>query len=67
MNQSISTMRAHLIRYAKENILAWYDLEDIEKGEPRTAPIQYLLDNDRFTCPEDAYEVRFFLFAQSAE
>ena len=57
MHQSLSTMRAHLVRYAKETILSLYKLDAYEMGEIRTAQIQWLLEGDRFMCPEDAYEV----------
>jgi Domain of unknown function (DUF6532) len=50
-------MRAHIVRNAKENILQLYGLEETLKTE-RIQQIEYLLDNDRFTCAEDAYEVR---------
>jgi DNA-binding response OmpR family regulator len=49
-------MRAHLVRNAKESILQLYGLEETPKEE-RIKQVEYLLDNDRFTCAEDAYEV----------
>jgi hypothetical protein len=49
-------MRAHIVRNAKENILQLYGLDETLRTE-RIKQIEYLLENDRFTCAEDAYEV----------
>jgi len=53
-----SRTRSHLVYEGKFRILSLYDLEGLEKTE-RAIRVEYLLENDRFICHPDKYDVRY--------
>lgn len=56
MKQTQASARSHVLHRARANLNDLYGLHGLE-AEPLRARIQYLLENDRFTCHETKYEV----------
>ena len=69
-----SSIRAQLVNAAKEAIEFLYDFKGVvtdsmtikEVWVARKWYVTYLLDQDRFICPEDKYEAVSWLFMASA-
>ena len=57
IKQSQSNSRTHLIARAKEIAADWYDLNAFDNQEERKAHAEYLLEDDRFLCPSDKWDV----------
>ncbi|KAI5781537.1 hypothetical protein EDC01DRAFT_241975 [Geopyxis carbonaria] len=65
MKQTQASARSQVLYRARANLDDLYGLHGLE-AEPLQARIQYLLENDRFTCHETKYETATMRFTNSA-
>jgi len=58
MREYHSRIRSHYLSDIKKTFMDLYGLDRLrEYPEAMGARVQYLLDHDRFLCPEETYEV----------